>query len=59
MFDFIPEKLNRKEKAFWKKALLDEVDVIKQTRLRDRTKEQKSYKAACDRKLRELGVKRR
>jgi len=59
MINFIPDKLTRKEKAFWKRVLLDEVDAVKLVRLSARTSEQKTHKAACDRKLRELGVARR
>ena len=59
MIDFIPEKLTREEKKFWVSALLDEADVVKAIKPGYRTKEQKSFKSSIDRKLRELGVKRK
>jgi len=59
MIEFIPDKLTRKEKKFWIAALLDEADVVKSIKPGYRTKDQKSFKSAVDRKLRELGVKRK
>jgi hypothetical protein len=59
MIDFIPEKLTRKEKKFWIAALLDEVEIVKREKPLYRTDDQKRFKGAADRKLRELGVKRK
>lgn len=59
MILFIPEKLTVKEKKFWIKVLLDEVDEIKTIKASLRSKEQNTHKNACDKKLRELGVKRK